>query len=296
MNRILQTFPPKSLISIDAFASLRRASAAATSSPSPCWPATMSPTMPAPASCTRRPATAARTLTPGWMRRRNCGRGGIDTAIPFTVDDAGFLTKDAPGFGPDRPGGAARVIDDNGKKGDANKAVIDALIERGMLFARGRLKHSYPHSLALEEAGHLPQHAAMVRPYGQGTGRRHDPAHPRARRHRRDALRAGGRADPAARHDRRAAGLGAVAPARLGRADRRLCRRRRHGAEGRGGQRPHPGSLRGRRGGRLVRRRRARALSRQPRQRAMGDGAATFSTSGSTRARRMPSRWRTGPT
>ncbi len=71
---------------------------------------------------------------------------GIDTRIPFTVDDAGFFTKDAPGFGPDRPGGAARVIDDNGKKGDANKAVIDALIERGMLFARGRLKHSYPHS------------------------------------------------------------------------------------------------------------------------------------------------------
>ena len=71
---------------------------------------------------------------------------GIDTAIPFTVDDAGFFTKDAPGFGPDREGGAARVIDDNGKKGDANKVVIDALIERGMLFARGRLKHQYPHS------------------------------------------------------------------------------------------------------------------------------------------------------
>ena len=71
---------------------------------------------------------------------------GIETAIPFTVDDAGFLTKDAPGFGPDREGGAARVIDDNGKKGDANQVVIDALIERGMLFARGRLKHSYPHS------------------------------------------------------------------------------------------------------------------------------------------------------
>jgi isoleucyl-tRNA synthetase len=70
----------------------------------------------------------------------------IDTAIPFTVDDAGFFTKDAPGFGPDREGGPARVIDDNGKKGDANKAVIDALIERGMLFARGRLKHQYPHS------------------------------------------------------------------------------------------------------------------------------------------------------
>jgi isoleucyl-tRNA synthetase len=71
---------------------------------------------------------------------------GIDTAIPFTVDDAGFFTKDAPGFGPDRPGGATRVIDDAGKKGDANKAVIEALIEKDMLFARGRLKHQYPHS------------------------------------------------------------------------------------------------------------------------------------------------------
>ncbi len=80
------------------------------------------------------------------MRRRTCAQRGIDTAIPFTVDDAGYLTKDAPGFGPDREGGAARVIDDNGKKGDANQAVIDALIERNMLFARGRLKHSYPHS------------------------------------------------------------------------------------------------------------------------------------------------------
>ncbi|MBA8905433.1 MULTISPECIES: isoleucine--tRNA ligase [Aminobacter] len=71
---------------------------------------------------------------------------GIDPAIPFTVDDGGFFTKDAPGFGPGREGGAARVIDDNGKKGDANKAVIDELIRHAALFARGRLKHSYPHS------------------------------------------------------------------------------------------------------------------------------------------------------
>jgi len=70
----------------------------------------------------------------------------ISSKIPFTVDDAGFFTKDAPGFGPDREGGAARVIDDNGKKGDANKAVIEELINRNALFARGRLKHSYPHS------------------------------------------------------------------------------------------------------------------------------------------------------
>jgi isoleucyl-tRNA synthetase len=71
---------------------------------------------------------------------------GISSAIPFTVDDAGYYTKDAPGFGPDREGGPARVMDDNGKKGDANKAIIDELIARNMLFARGRLKHSYPHS------------------------------------------------------------------------------------------------------------------------------------------------------
>jgi isoleucyl-tRNA synthetase len=71
---------------------------------------------------------------------------GIDTALPFTVGDDGYYTKDAPGFGPDREGGPARVIDDNGKKGDANKAVMDELIARNMLFARGRLKHQYPHS------------------------------------------------------------------------------------------------------------------------------------------------------
>jgi isoleucyl-tRNA synthetase len=71
---------------------------------------------------------------------------GIDTDIPFPVDDAGFYTQDAPGFGPDAEGGAARVIDDKGKKGDANKRVIAALIEHDKLFARGRLKHTYPHS------------------------------------------------------------------------------------------------------------------------------------------------------
>ncbi|MGV1800303.1 isoleucine--tRNA ligase [Agrobacterium vitis] len=71
---------------------------------------------------------------------------GISTKIPFTVDDAGFYTEDAPGFGPSAEGGAARVMDDNGKKGDANKRVIEALIAANNLFARGRIKHDYPHS------------------------------------------------------------------------------------------------------------------------------------------------------
>lgn len=71
---------------------------------------------------------------------------GISSKIPFTVDDAGFYTEDAPGFGPSAEGGAARVMDDNGKKGDANERVIKSLIAANNLFARGRIKHDYPHS------------------------------------------------------------------------------------------------------------------------------------------------------
>ncbi|MBO3759031.1 isoleucine--tRNA ligase [Ciceribacter sp. L1K22] len=82
-----------------------------------------------------------------WMdNARALEARGISSRIPFTVDDAGYYTKDAPGFGPDRAGGPARVIDDSGKKGDANKVVIEALIAANNLFARGRLKHTYPHS------------------------------------------------------------------------------------------------------------------------------------------------------
>ncbi len=82
-----------------------------------------------------------------WMdNARALEARGISSKIPFTVDDVGFYTADAPGFGPDRDGGAGRVMDDNGKKGNANDLVIKALIETKTLFARGRLKHSYPHS------------------------------------------------------------------------------------------------------------------------------------------------------
>ncbi|WLS04454.1 isoleucine--tRNA ligase [Shinella oryzae] len=76
-----------------------------------------------------------------WMAEaRNLEARGISAKIPFTVDDAGFYTAEAPGFV------GARVMDDNGKKGDANDRVIKALIAENNLFARGRLKHSYPHS------------------------------------------------------------------------------------------------------------------------------------------------------
>ena len=114
--------------------------AAATTSTSPSSTAITSPTTTAPASCTPRPATAARTSTSGWRTRRSCEQRGIDTTIPFTVDADGVFTKDAPGFE------GKRVIDDKGDKGDANDAVIKALVEAGALIARGRLKHQYPHS------------------------------------------------------------------------------------------------------------------------------------------------------
>ena len=49
---------------------------------------------------------------------------------------------------PSRPPGftGKRVLTEKGEKGDANEAVIKALIEAGMLIARGRLTHQYPHS------------------------------------------------------------------------------------------------------------------------------------------------------
>jgi isoleucyl-tRNA synthetase len=65
---------------------------------------------------------------------------GIETAIPYTVDENGAFTAHAPGFT------GKRVLTDKGEKGDANDAVIKVLSDNGMLLARGRLKHQYPHS------------------------------------------------------------------------------------------------------------------------------------------------------
>ena len=77
-----------------------------------------------------------------WMAKaawlRECG---VSTEIPYTVDENGALTKDAPGFE------GKRVITDKGEKGDANRAVADALRTAGMLLTGMRtLKHQYPHS------------------------------------------------------------------------------------------------------------------------------------------------------
>ncbi|OYU48305.1 MAG: isoleucine--tRNA ligase [Rhizobiales bacterium PAR1] len=73
-----------------------------------------------------------------WMAQAR--HAGVDPTIPFTIDDDSVYTSQAPGFE------GKRVIKENGDKGDANEAVIAALIAANALVARGRLKHQYPHS------------------------------------------------------------------------------------------------------------------------------------------------------
>ncbi len=55
------------------------------------------------------------------------------------LEDGSFRPK-LPFFG------GKLILKPNGKEGDANKAVIDKLVQVGAMLARGRLKHSYPHS------------------------------------------------------------------------------------------------------------------------------------------------------
>ena len=72
--------------------------------------------------------------------KRDLEAAGIDPSIPYTVAADGTYTREAPGFE------GIAVITEDGKKGPANQAVIDALTAAGNLVARGRLKHQYPHS------------------------------------------------------------------------------------------------------------------------------------------------------
>jgi len=71
---------------------------------------------------------------------RELSARGIGTTIPYTVDADGRFTDQAPGFT------GKCVLTETGEKGDANEAIIHALVEAGTLVARGHLKHQYPHS------------------------------------------------------------------------------------------------------------------------------------------------------
>jgi isoleucyl-tRNA synthetase len=76
------------------------------------------------------------------QHRKAFAEAGI-LEVPQTVDEDGHYFRHVPIFGGETP---RRVIDDRGKFADANDAVIQELIAVGALLARGRLRHSYPHS------------------------------------------------------------------------------------------------------------------------------------------------------
>ena len=133
---------------------------------------------------------------------------GINTTIPYTVDENGAFTDQAPGFT------GKRVINDKGEKGDANEAVIKALVEAGKLLARGRLKHQYPHSWRSKKPvifRNTPQwFIAMdkdIADHGKAKVRRYA-ARPRAARDLGDAMGAARRPEPHQRHDRQAVPTG----------------------------------------------------------------------------------------
>jgi isoleucyl-tRNA synthetase len=66
--------------------------------------------------------------------------GMLEQVITYNVIEDGSFRADLPFFG------GKAILKPNGKEGDANTAVINKLVEVGGLLARGKIKHSYPHS------------------------------------------------------------------------------------------------------------------------------------------------------
>ncbi|MFY0617200.1 isoleucine--tRNA ligase [Shimia sp.] len=66
--------------------------------------------------------------------------GMLEKMITYNVMDDGGFRKDLPFFG------GKYILNRKGGEGDANKTIIDKLVEVGGLLARGKIKHSYPHS------------------------------------------------------------------------------------------------------------------------------------------------------
>ena len=86
--------------------------------------------------------------------------------MTYNVMEDGSFRADLPLFG------GKAILTPQGKEGDANIAVIEALIAAGKLLARGRLKHSYPHSWRSKAPliyRNTPQwFAAIDKPVGDG--------------------------------------------------------------------------------------------------------------------------------
>ena len=66
--------------------------------------------------------------------------GMLEQVITYNVMEDGRFRDDLPFFG------GKAILKPNGKEGNANAAIIDKLVEVGGLLARGKIKHSYPHS------------------------------------------------------------------------------------------------------------------------------------------------------
>ena len=134
---------------------------AATTSTCRCSPAITSPTTPAPASCTPRPATAARTSRSGPRTRASWKRAASIRRSPTPSTRTAPSPTQAPGF--DRQARHQR----QGREGRRQRGG-DQGARRSRHDHRARpAEASVSAFLALEEAGDLPQHAAVVHRHGQ---------------------------------------------------------------------------------------------------------------------------------
>ncbi|KIN70938.1 Isoleucyl-tRNA synthetase [Sulfitobacter noctilucae] len=92
--------------------------------------------------------------------------GMLEQVITYNVNPDGRYRDDLPFFG------GKAILKPNGKEGNANAAVIDKLVEVGGLLARGKIKHSYPHSWRSKAPviyRNTPQwFAAIDKPVGDG--------------------------------------------------------------------------------------------------------------------------------
>ncbi len=92
--------------------------------------------------------------------------GMLDQVITYNVMDDGSFRENLPFFG------GHYILSRKGGEGTANKAVIDKLASVGGLLARGKIKHSYPHSWRSKAPiiyRNTPQwFAAIDKPVGDG--------------------------------------------------------------------------------------------------------------------------------
>ncbi|MGG7567060.1 isoleucine--tRNA ligase [Rhodovulum sp. DZ06] len=105
---------------------------------------------------------------------------GLKHGLPMTYNvlEDGSFRADLPFFA------GAVIFTHKGKEGDANKRVIEKLQELGALAARGRIKHSYPHSWRSKAPlifRNTPQwFAAIDKPLDDGMGEHGDTIRARA--------------------------------------------------------------------------------------------------------------------